>query len=194
MNQSIPMKKTAIIILLLASLTGFSQQDLSREVKREKTIQDIGDILQIALPAGAGISTIILWDEEGVWQFVGSYGTTIALTYGLKFIVNKPRPEGATDGHAFPSGHTSSAFSGASFIHRRYGWAYGAPAYALAGFVAYSRLEGYNDRHDGWDILGGAIIGIGSTYIFTTPYQREHYEFSLVSGGGDYLIGFKYKF
>ena len=162
--------------------------------KTEKVIQDIGDVLQIAIPAGAGISTVILWDKEGAWQFVKSYGTTIALTYALKLVINKPRPEGATDGHAFPSGHTASSFSGASFIQRRYGWAYGAPAYALAGFVAYSRLEGYHDRHDGWDVLGGIVVGVGSTYLFTTPYQREHYELTFSGAENTYLLGFKYKF
>ena len=28
------------------------------------------------------------------------------------------------------------------------------------------------DKHDWWDILGGAAIGIGSSYIFTKPYGR----------------------
>lgn len=194
------MQKSRFIIMLVllfcmsGSSVSYGQTGLRGADKREKTIQDIGDVLQIVLPGAAGISTIVLWDKQGAWQFVKSYGTTLALTYGLKYTINKPRPEGATDGHAFPSGHTSSAFSGASFIQRRYGWAYGAPAYALAGFVAYSRLEGYNDRHDGWDVLGGIVVGVGSTYLFTTPYQREHYELTFSSGEDTYLMGFKYKF
>ncbi|HZJ19986.1 MAG TPA: PAP2 family protein, partial [Pricia sp.] len=73
-------------------------------------------------------------------------------------------------------------------------WKYGVPAYLVAGFVGYSRLEGVNDRHDGWDVLAGAAVGIGSTYLFTTPYARDHFELSLKSGGGDYLIGLNYKF
>lgn len=194
MQKSSYLRSLVIFIFLLGSFISFGQTGLTGEDKTEKTIQDIGDVIQIVLPGAAGISTIVLWDKKGAWQFVKSYGTTIALTYGLKYAINKPRPEGATDGHAFPSGHTSSAFSGASFIQLRYGWVYGAPAYALAGFVAYSRLEGYNDRHDGWDVLGGIVVGVGSTYLFTTPYQKEHYELSFSSGEDTYLIGFKYKF
>jgi hypothetical protein len=188
--------KKSIILTICILFTGFciGQSGLSGADKREKIIQDIGDVLQLALPVGAGISTIVLWDKKGALQFVKSYGTSLALTYVIKYVIDKPRPEGATDGHAFPSGHTSSAFSGASFIQKRYGWAYGAPAYALAAFVAYSRIEGYNDRHDGWDCLGGAIVGVGSTYLFTTPYEKKHYELSFAGGGDNYLLGFKYKF
>ncbi len=93
---------------------------------------------------------------------------------------------------AFPSGHTSTAFQSASFIQKRYGWEYGIPAYALAGFTGYSRLNA--QKHDGWDVLAGAVVGIGSTYLFTTPYQREHFELSFKSGDGDYLIGIIYKY
>ncbi|RMA57929.1 phosphatase PAP2 family protein [Ulvibacter antarcticus] len=188
------MKRLLLIVVFISCTPIFGQSHLSGEDKTEKTIQDIGDVLQIALPAGAALSTIIFKDKEGLWQLTKSYATTLALTYGLKYAINKPRPEGATDGHAFPSGHTSSAFSGASFIQRRYGWKYGAPAYALAGFVAYSRLEGYNDRHDMWDVLGGIVVGVGSTYIFTTPQQRDHYELSFKGGDDTYLLGLTYKF
>ncbi|HDZ06414.1 phosphatase PAP2 family protein, partial [Maribacter sp.] len=107
---------------------------------------------------------------------------------------NKPRPEGRTDGHAFPSGHTSFAFQGASFLQRRYGWKYGVPAYLVAGYVGFSRLEGLNDRHDGWDILAGAVVGIGSTYLFITPYMEEHFELSFKSGQNSYALGIVYKF
>ena len=188
------MKLLGFIFLVLWCSLGISQEDSPGEIKREKAIQDVGDVLQIALPAGAGLSTLFLKDDEGFWQFAKSYSATILITYTTKYLINKPRPDGASDGHAFPSGHTSSAFSGASFIQRRYGWKYGAPAYGLAGFVAFSRVEGLHDRHDVWDVLAGAIVGIGSTYIFTTPYEKDYYELSFSGGNGNYLIGFKYKF
>ncbi|GAL64570.1 membrane-associated phospholipid phosphatase [Algibacter lectus] len=38
------------------------------------------------------------------------------------------------------------------------------------------------------------MVGIGSTYLFTTPYQKEHYELTFSGGDGNYLLGFKYKF
>jgi membrane-associated phospholipid phosphatase len=187
------------LFILLFALNSFAQDGDSeyaspQEIRVESFIEKTGDILQIALPAAAGLSTLFLKDKKGFWQFAKSYGSTLILTYTLKYLVDKPRPDGAKDGHAFPSGHTASAFSGASFIQKRYGWAYGAPAYALAGFVAYSRVEGLNDRHDPWDVLGGAAVAIGSTYLFTTPYQQDHYELTFSSNQGDYILGVRYKF
>lgn len=187
--------KVTLLSFLLTSYYSQSQNDTSyKEVKTEKTIQDIGDVLNYSMPIAAGLTTIIVGDKKGAWQFAKGFTTNLALTYGLKYAINKPRPEGATDGHAFPSGHTSVAFQSASFIQRRYGWEYGIPAYLLSGFVAYSRLEGLNDRHDGWDVLGGIIVGVGSTYLFTTPYQKEHFELTFSGQKDNYLLGFKYKF
>lgn len=68
----------------------------------------------------------------------------------------------------FPSGHTSITFSSATFMHTRYGWKYGIPFYVLAGYVSWYRV--YADRHDYWDVLGGAALGVGCAYFFTKPY------------------------
>jgi membrane-associated PAP2 superfamily phosphatase len=146
------------------------------------------------MPAVVALSTLIIEDKEGGWQFVKGFGTNLAITYALKYAINKPRPAGATDGHAFPSGHTSVAFHGAAFAQQRYGWKYGIPAYAIAGFVGYSRMAGINERHDGWDVLGGIIVGVGSSYLFTTPYQKEHIELSFSGTNNQYLIGINYTF
>ena len=185
--------KTAIILFLLFTYH-ISQSQNEPEPKYEKTIQDAGDILQFA-PAAASIMTLFVFkDKKGAWQFAKGFAVNLAATYVLKQTINKPRPDNASDGHAFPSGHTSVAFQGASFLQRRYGWKYGIPAYIIAGFVGYSRINGYTDRHDGWDVLAGAIVGIGSTYIFTTPYEKEHLELSFNSGNNSYLLGLKFKF
>lgn len=187
---------TVSIVILLLSVTGYGQEDADspQEIRMETAIEKAGDIGQF-VPMAASIALILAkGDKEGGWQYLKGFGTNMGATYILKYAINKPRPDGATDGHAFPSGHTSFAFQGASFIQRRYGWEYGIPAYAIAGFVAYSRVEGLNDRHDWYDVLGGAIVGIGSTYLFTTPYQREHFELSFSSGNEEYLVGLTYKF
>ena len=94
--------------------------------------------------------------------------------------------------NSFPSGHTSTTFQSASFIHKRYGFKYSIPAYVLAGYTAFTRLE--SDKHDGWDVLAGAIIGVGCSYLFTTPYKKEHMELTFSSGGGNYLLGFTFKY
>jgi len=155
------------------------------------TTETIGDIGQILLPLAAGSTTLLLKDKEGTKQFLKSTVVNASTTYILKYVINKKRPNGGN--HSFPSGHTSSAFSGASFIQRRYGWKYGIPAYALAAFTGYSRV--YAKKHYTVDVVAGAIIGVGSTYLFTTPYQKEHMELTLdTTSENDFLVGFKYKF
>jgi len=158
---------------------------------QNKTVETAGDVLLYAMPAVALGSTVIIGDGKGTWQFAKGFVLNQAVTIGLKYAINKPRPYDNGD-KAFPSGHTSTTFQSAAFIQRRYGWKYGIPAYLLASFTGYSRINA--NKHDGWDVLAGAIIGVGSSYIFTKPYQREHMELSFNSWDGNYVLGFKYKF
>ena len=102
-------------------------------------------------------------------QLAFSAVMAVGTSYILKHTIRKKRPDGS-DHHAFPSGHATITFQGASFLQRRYGWKFGVPAYLLSIYVAWGRT--FCDKHDWWDILGGAAIGIGSSYIFTKPYDR----------------------
>ena len=102
-------------------------------------------------------------------QCLKTIGSTFIATHSLKIIINKERPNGGDFG--FPSGHTSAAFSGASFIERRYGLKIGVPAYILASYVGWSRVE--TNHHDYWDVIAGASLGIISGYIFTKPIKKR---------------------
>ncbi|QHI35892.1 hypothetical protein IMCC3317_12400 [Kordia antarctica] len=187
-----------LLSIFIVSQTSFSQTletgNVSTHDKWEFVLEDTGDVLQIALPLTAVITTIIKKDWQGTKQFALSYGTGFIITHSLKRIVRKERPEGRNLFDAFPSGHTTSAFSGATFIQRRYGWKYGKWAYVLAAIVGVSRMEGPDGWHDIWDVLAGATVGIGSTYIFTKPYQKNQMQVGFSANKGDYLIGFKYQF
>lgn len=187
-----------VILLFLPVSFSFSQSTdpnpNSTHEKWEYVLEDTGDILQIALPVAAGLTTIIKKDWQGTKQFAFSYATGFVITHALKRIVKKERPEDRDLYDAFPSGHTTSAFSGASFIQRRYGWKYGKWAYVLATIVGISRIEGPDGWHDIWDVLAGAAIGVGSTYIFTKPYEKNKIDISFSSGNNQYLLSFKYKF
>lgn len=130
-------------------------------------IETAGTVLQYALPTIAGGTTLALQDYKGTLQFGESFALTEGVTYGLKYSVNETRPNGG--GESFPSAHTSVSFCSAEFIRKRYGWRYGIPAYGLASFVAYSRVEAR--AHWPHDVIAGAGIGILSSYIFTRPYR-----------------------
>ncbi len=129
-------------------------------------IQTAGDVVTAILPAAAGGMILVLKDGEGVWQLAESGALTLGATYGLKYAVNERRPNG--ESHSFPSAHSSVSFASAEYIRKRYGWEFGIPAYALASFVAYSRVE--SDQHYAHDVIAGAAIGIASSYLFTRPY------------------------
>lgn len=122
-------------------------------------------------PVAGFVSTLAMGDYQGTKQIILSGATNLAITYALKYTVKKERPDHSSH-HAFPSSHVSITFQGASFIQRRYGWKWGAPAYLLSAYIGWGRT--YAKQHDWWDVLGGAVIGAGSSYIFTRPYCRKH--------------------
>jgi membrane-associated phospholipid phosphatase len=99
-----------------------------------------------------------------------------ALTAGLKVAVDRPRPDGSH--YSFPSGHTSSAFATATVLARRVGWKAGVPAYAMATYVAGSRLT--ENRHYLSDVLFGAGIGIVSGRAVTIGRGSERFALSPV--------------
>lgn len=72
--------------------------------------------------------------------------------------------------HSFPSGHTATAFAGATmlsfFVPRA------APAfYVLAAAIAYSRL--YVGVHFPLDVVGGAAIGIATALLLLATARRR---------------------
>jgi membrane-associated phospholipid phosphatase len=77
------------------------------------------------------------------------------LTDGIKIAAGRRRPNGGH--HAMPSGHTSATMATAAIIDAHFGWKAGLPAYALAGFVGWTRVR--NDAHWLSDIAAGAAIG-----------------------------------
>jgi hypothetical protein len=186
----------ATLVLFVSSLLRLQAAD---------AIQTAGDILQVVLPLTAGGLTLGYSrsegngkvadflgraedrlglgyrDTQGTVQLAETLGLTLGTTYVLKYAVNETRPNGGSQ--SFPSGHTSISFSAAEFMRKRYGWGYGIPAYGLASFVGYSRVEAR--EHYAHDVVAGAAIGIFSSYIFTRPYKGWHVE---AEAGGRYYV------
>ncbi|MEB2283040.1 MAG: phosphatase PAP2 family protein [Myxococcales bacterium] len=124
-------------------------------------------------------------DATGRLQLLESGVLTGAATLLLKATVDKKRPNGHD--HSFPSGHTADAAFGAMFLQRRYGWWYGVPAFALTGFVAWSRVE--SREHFAEDVIAGAGIGFVSSLIFTRPWHGV--EIAPTAGGGTYGVALR---
>jgi membrane-associated phospholipid phosphatase len=142
---------------------------MSCGLAKADSIQTIGDVLFGVIPVTAFASTVYMDDAEGRQQFYPAFLSNAAATAVLKYTVKRERPDGS-DNYSFPSGHTSIAFQGAAFIHKRYGIEYAAPAYILATFVGYSRVE--SNKHHTSDVLAGALLGIASSFYFVDPYTK----------------------
>ncbi len=179
------MKFNGIKIAFLVFLLSISLTHAQDKSNTEKA----GDLIQILIPATAYATTLILNDTEGQNQFYKSFFTNLGVTYTLKHAINKPRQEN-NGNYSFPSGHTSAAFQGAHFIHKRYGFKYSILAYIGASFVGWSRVEGESDKHDFTDVAAGAIIGILSSYYFTSSKNTS---ITLVKNSNHIGFNLKYK-
>jgi membrane-associated phospholipid phosphatase len=96
------------------------------------------------------------------------------LTGGIKLSVRRHRPDG--DELSFPSGHTSVTFATATVLQRNFGWKAGIPAYALASYVAASRVQ--MKRHFLSDVAFGAAIGIVAGRTVTVGGGRARFAVS----------------
>jgi membrane-associated phospholipid phosphatase len=143
------------------------------------TIETSGDILRVAIPVAAWGVAWHRKDGEGQRRFAYAMAGTLASTYALKKVVDKNRPNG--DDEAFPSGHAATAFSGASFIHRRYGFRESVPWYLASAYVGWTRVDA--DEHDEVDVLGGAALAIAWTWFFVRPNEKSQIT-PVVAGDG----------
>lgn len=143
----------------------------STQAQSKKAVETSTDILMFVNPVAGFVATLLNKDYSGTKQIVIGGASSLAATYLLKYSIKKERPD-KSNHHSFPSAHTSVAMQGAAFIQRRYGWKFGAPAYALSVYIGWGRI--YAKKHDIWDVLGGAAIGTASSYLFTRPFAQKH--------------------
>jgi len=83
---------------------------------------------------------------NGIWTFV------------IKEATRRERPNMANH-LSFPSGHASDAFAWATVIGRHYGPKAGIPAFAMASFIAASRMA--KNAHYLSDVVAGSALGFG---------------------------------
>ncbi|MCA8964840.1 MAG: phosphatase PAP2 family protein [Planctomycetes bacterium] len=149
------------------------QQDLNEDQSFTHGSTTNGDGVAVGLgvlAVGTGIGEWIGGDGGHATEvLLESFILTDGLTELLKHTVRRDRPGG--DGNdSFPSGHTSFAFSMATFLQRRIadcndGWIADLSylAYAPAAYVGIDRMEA--NRHWPTDVAFGAFLGVLCTNV-----------------------------
>lgn len=92
-----------------------------------------------------------------------SYGFMALFVNSIKYTAKEMRPDGTT-ANSWPSGHTATAFVGATILHKEYGVTR-SPWFSVAGYsvaTATGIMRVLNNRHWVSDVLSGAGIGIMS--------------------------------
>lgn len=134
--------------------------------------------MMIGVPTGLLVynycTTKSLTEKHEPYVIAAALVGSTAITFGLKYAVNRPRPfvtysdinqkDQHVGPYSFPSGHTSSAFALATSVSLCYPkWYVIAPAFAWAFAVGYSRM--YLGVHFPTDVLVGAVVGSGCAIL-----------------------------
>lgn len=162
----------------------FSQSAMAKEI-------DQSLLVSIAVPVVAGVYSYVQDDSEGIKELVLASLFTAHMTTLLKNTVRRTRPN-FEDDLSFPSGHAAGAFTGASYMHHRYGLLWGVPAYTVATVIAYERIT--SNKHYWTDVIAGSALGILSGYLFTVRYPNIWLESNFDPEERAYRVGFKAKF
>jgi hypothetical protein len=142
---------------------------------------------EVQIGAAIGTWAIGHWKDPHGWlahlglDLLRAQILTQTITYGLKVTVQRERPDG-TDGYSFPSGHASTAFASATVLQRHLGLKAALPTYAIATYVAASRL--YENRHHLSDVAFGATVGLISGRTVTRHGRHNYAMVPLVVPGG----------
>jgi hypothetical protein len=194
---------TLISTGILVNKSQFEQnlQDNLRIKVGEDFNSDIDDYFQYVPIAELYIADILgvksknHWFDQTKYLLISNLVTS-GITQGLKKLSSKTRPNGAPD--AFPSGHTSFAFTNATVLFIEFQES--SPVLAYSGF-AFAAITGafrmMNNKHWLSDVLVGAGIGMLVTemvYYFEplksfNPFKRSD-SYSLVPKIGNHEIGF----
>lgn len=153
-----------------ASLVLAMAVSLPAQAVSNSTWNDLSTVGALGLVSVALVTPSV----RGDWAGTGQAGLSIGLAGGLatlgKAVIHEQRPD-RSDNNSFPSGHTSLAFASATTLYRRYGWETGLPAYAVATFTGAARVAAR--KHHWYDVAVGGLIGSGSGWLFTKPFNDK---------------------
>jgi len=109
-----------------------------------------------------------------------------AFTQAIKVIGQRDRPTGECC--SFPSGHSSASFATASVLERHLGYRGAWPTFAIAAYVAMSRL--HDNRHFLSDVVFGGALGIASGWTVVGRHGRSNYAMMPVAVPGGFMVSF----
>ena len=160
----------AVTVWTSCVMTSFAQSSQNRT----------SDALSVGLPVFAAVASFAKDDTQGLYQLMQSEAAALVATQVLKSAIHETRPNG-TDNQSFPSQHASVAFAAAQYLQIKGGWEWGAPAYVLAGYASYLRVDA--KEHYWRDVIAGAAIGMGASYYFTDDPSKQRLSMSWRPGG-----------
>jgi membrane-associated phospholipid phosphatase len=149
---------------------------IRRRTRGHRQLGELDETIQIlGNPATHFAGTGVLWLTSALTKDAKQHEVAKALTQALavngtstlllKAAANTRAPD--NERYAWPSGHTSSAFTVAAVLNEYYGPWVGVPSLALAGLVGYQRLD--SRVHDFSDVVFGAMLG----YVVGTSIARD---------------------
>lgn len=150
---------------------------IRRRTRGHRQLGDFDEPIQLLGNPGTHFAaTGVLWLTSTLTQDVKQHEVAKSLTQALavngvttlllKAAANTRAPDG--EPYAWPSGHTSSAFTVAAVLNEYYGPWVGVPSLALAGLVGYQRLD--SRVHDFSDVVFGAVLG----YVVGSSIARDN--------------------
>ena len=107
-----------------------------------------------------------------------------SLTQGIKIAVQRPRPTGECC--SFPSGHSSASFATAAVLERHLGYRAAWPTFAIASYVAMSRL--HDNRHFLSDVLFGSALGMASGWTVVGRHGGSNFAVAPVPIPGGFMV------
>ena len=187
-----------IVAALLIHLSLMAQQfdiDVLRKANLERNtrldrpflfITHSASVIELGAPAvllGVGLIQKDSLMKQNAFMLFGALATSGLMTLSMKYAINRPRPfvtypdivqlaEAGTP--AFPSGHTSMAFSAATSWSLAYPkWYVIAPSMLWASAVGYSRM--HLGVHYPSDVFVGALVGAGSAWLSKVLTHKIQY-------------------
>jgi len=138
------------------------------------------DPLVIMAILGIVMLALLIWKDKKEWivPFMFSVALAALVSFALKFIFMRPRPDGVIKfiaftrlaDYSFPSSHTTAIFSilpilGRSLKKTRWIWV------LLAGLIAISRI--YLGEHYLSDVIFGGVIGYFIGWIAAVAGEKH---------------------